>query len=114
MDQEIPSYSTLTGNNFGTAVLENTKPALVDFWAPWCGPCQTLGPVIAELAEEFQGRAVVAKLNVDDHQEIAARYGIKSIPTLMIFQDGEIVDQMIGNLPKDVLAKKLEQRLQSA
>ena len=114
MDQETTSYVTLTGNNFSTEVLENTKPVLVDFWAPWCGPCQTLGPVIKELAEEFQARAVVAKLNVDDHQEIAAQYGIQSIPTLLIFQDGKIVNQMVGNLPKTVLAQKLEQQLQSA
>ncbi len=112
MDQETPSYVTLTAHNFNTEVLENTKPVLVDFWAPWCGPCQALGPVILELAEEFQSRAVVGKLNVDDHQELASRYGIQSIPTLMIFQNGKIVDQMVGNIPKATLTQKLETQLQ--
>ncbi len=112
MDQEAPSYVTLTDNNFNTEVLKNTKPVLVDFWAPWCGPCQALGPVIRELAEEFQSRAVVGKLNVDDHQELASRYGIQSIPTLMIFQNGEIVDQMVGNIRKATLTQKLENQLQ--
>ncbi len=114
MDQETPSYITLTGNNFSTEVLENTKPVLVDFWAPWCGPCQALGPVIRELAEDFQSRAVVGKLNVDDHQELASKYDIQSIPTLMIFQNGEIVEQMVGNIPKATLTQKLENQLQPA
>lgn len=114
MNQEQQAYVTLTDKNFHREVLESQKPVLVDFWAPWCGPCQTMGPVISELAEEFQTRAVVAKLNVDDHQEIAARYGIQSIPTLLIFQNGEIVDQMVGTIPKTALAKKLEDQLQPA
>ncbi len=114
MDQETPSYVTLTNNNFNTEVLENKKPVLVDFWAPWCGPCQALGPVIRELAEEFQSRAVVGKLNVDDHQELASKYGIQSIPTLMIFQNGKIVAQMVGNIPKATLAQKMESQLQPA
>ncbi len=87
---------------------------LIDFYAAWCGPCQVMGPVIKELAEEFQTRAVVAKVNVDDHQEIAARYGIQSIPTLMIFQNGEVVDQMVGTMSKTALAQKLESQRQPA
>ena len=114
MIQEKQSYVTLTDKNFQNTVLESKKPVLVDFWAPWCGPCQIMGPMIRELAEEFQTRAVVAKMNVDDHQEIAARYGIQSIPTLIIFQNGEVVEQMVGTMPKTALAEKLESQLQPA
>ncbi len=114
MDQEKQSYVTLTERNFHNKVLESQKPVLVDFWAPWCGPCQVMGPAIRELAEEFQARAIVAKVNVDDHQEIAARYGIQSIPTLMIFQNGEVVDQMVGTLPKTAVAQRLTNLLQAA
>ena len=112
MDQKQPSYVTLTDRNFQREVLENPKPVLVDFWAPWCGPCQAMGPVIKELADEFQARAVVAKVDVDNNPEIAAQYGIRSIPTLMIFQKGEVVDQSVGTMPKKVLAQKLEDQLQ--
>jgi len=114
MDQEKQSYVTLTESNFSHEVLHSKNPVLVDFWAPWCGPCQVMGPVIRELAEEFQTRAVVGKVNVDDHQEIAARYGIQSIPTLMIFQNGEVVDQMIGTVPKSAVAQRLTNLLQAA
>ena len=114
MNQEQQSYVTLTDRNFQREVIESQKPVLVDFWAPWCGPCQAMGPVIKELAEEFQSRAVVAKVDVDNNQEIAGRYGIQSIPTLMIFQNGEVVDQMVGTMPKKALAEKLEKQLQPA
>lgn len=114
MEQEKQSYVTLTDRNFQNIVLESKKPVLIDFWAPWCGPCQVMGPVIRELAEEFQTQAVVAKVNVDDHQEIAARYGIQSIPTLMIFQNGRVVDQMVGTMPKTELEQKLKSQLQPA
>ena len=114
MIQEKQSYVTLTDRNFQNTVLESKKPVLVDVWAPWCGPCQVMEPVIRELAEEFQTRAVVVKVNVDDHQEITARYGIQSIPTLIIFQNGEVVEKMVGTIPKATLAQKLESQLQSA
>jgi len=114
MIQEQQSYVTVTDSNFHSEVIESQKPVLVDFWAPWCGPCQAMGPAIRELADEFQSRAVVAKVNVDDHQEIAAKYGIRSIPTLMIFQNGEVVDQMVGTMPKKALAQRLEEQLQPA
>ncbi len=114
MDQAKQSYLTLTDRNFQREVIESQKPVLVDFWAPWCGPCQAMGPVIKELAEEFQSRAVVAKVDVDNNPEIAARYGIQSIPTLMIFQNGEVVDQSVGTMPTKVLAQKLEDQLQPA
>ena len=114
MIQEPQSYVTLTDGNFQREVIESQKPVLVDFWAPWCGPCQAMGPVISELADEFQSRAVVAKIDVDNNPEMAARYGIRSIPTLMIFQNGKITDQMVGTMPKKALAQKLEDRLQAA
>jgi len=88
MDQKKHAYVTLSDSNFEHEVLENGKPVLVDFWAPGCGPCQVMGPVINELADEFRSRATVAKLNVDDHQAVAARYGVQSIPTLMLFRTG--------------------------
>jgi thioredoxin 1 len=114
MNQEQQSYVTLTDRNFQREVIESQKPVLVDFWAPWCGPCQAMGPVIKELAEEFQSRAVVGKVDVDNNPDIAARYGIQSIPTLMIFQNGEVVDQMVGTMSKTALAQKLESQRQPA
>ena len=103
----------LTKDNFEDTITNNPF-VIIDFWAPWCGPCQAMGPVINELAEEFQSQAVVGKLNVDDHQEVAVRYGIQSIPTLMIFQNGNVVDQAVGTMPKKALAQKLENLVQVA
>jgi len=114
MDQKKHSHVTLSDSNFQHEVLENEKLVLVDFWAPWCGPCQVMGSVINELAEEFQSRATVAKLNVDDHQEVTARYGIQSIPTLMLFRNGRVVDQVVGTVPKTVLAQRLTNLVQAA
>ena len=114
MDQEKQSYVTLTDANFQEKVLQSQQPVLVDFWAPWCGPCQAMGPVIRELAKEFQANAIVGKLNVDDHPELAAQYGIQSIPTLMVFHNGEVKDQIVGTVSKGVLAQKLTNLLQAA
>ena len=105
---------TLSDSNFEHEVLENDKPVLVDFWAPWCGPCQVMGPVINELADEFRSRATVAKLNVDDHQAVAARHGIQSIPTLMLFRNGHAVDRVVGTVPKTVLAQRLTNLVEAA
>lgn len=101
-------YMTLTEENFQSEVLESTKPVLVDFWAEWCGPCQALAPVIEEVAVEFEGRAKVGKLDVDDNATIAMEYDIRSIPTLLFFKDGQIVDQVTGITPKKVIAEKLD------
>ncbi len=114
MDQKKHSHVTLTDSSFQHEVLENEKPVLVDFWAPWCGSCQVMGPVINELAEEFQSLATVAKLNVDDHQQVAARYSIQSIPTLMLFRNGRVVDRFVGTVPKTVLAQRLTTLVQAA
>lgn len=101
-------YVTLTDDNFKDEVLNSDVPVLVDFWATWCGPCRMIAPTIEELASEFEGRAKVGKVDVDANARVAAQYGIRSIPTLLFFKDGEVVEQQIGAAPKRVLTEKLE------
>ncbi|MDI6776112.1 MAG: thioredoxin [Syntrophales bacterium] len=102
MEKESPLIH-VNENNFDEEILKSEKPALVDFWAPWCGPCKTIGPIIADLAEEYRGRVKVTKLNVDDNPNKAAAYGIKSIPTLILFKDGKVLDTLVGLVAKDRL-----------
>lgn len=99
---------TLTDDNFTKEVLESSLPVLVDFWAVWCGPCRMVAPVVEALATEYQGRAKVAKLDVDSAQKTASDYGIRSIPTLLIFKGGKVADQVIGAVPKKQIVEKLD------
>jgi len=99
-------YIELTADNFEATLSDGV--ALVDFWAPWCGPCRMIAPVIEELAEDYDGKAKICKVNTDEEQEIAVKFGIRSIPTVMFFKNGELVDQMVGAASKDAFAQKLD------
>ena len=101
----------ITDANFDEVVLKSDKPVVVDFWAEWCGPCRMVGPVVEELAKEFEGKAVVGKVDVDSNPEISMKFGIRNIPALLFFKGGEIVDKQIGAVPKSVLAQKLNAQL---
>lgn len=98
----------LTDANFEEKVLKSDKPVLVDFWAEWCGPCRMVTPIVSELATEYEGKAVVGKVDVDNNPNISAQFGIRNIPTILFFKDGEIVDKHVGAAPKNVLASKIE------
>ncbi|MEQ9263858.1 MAG: thioredoxin [Balneolaceae bacterium] len=100
-----------TDSNFETEVLNSEHPVLVDFWAEWCGPCRMIGPVVEEMAGEYEGKAKIGKVNVDLNPEVSVKYGIRSIPALLIFKDGQVVDQIVGAVPKTHLAKQLDAQL---
>ncbi|MCL4139774.1 UNVERIFIED_CONTAM: hypothetical protein GTU68_050429 [Idotea baltica] len=98
----------VTDATFLDVVLKSEKPVLVDFWAAWCGPCRMLAPTVEELSSDFEGKAVVAKVDVDANQEFAAKYGVRNIPTILIFKGGEVVDKQVGVAPKATYTEKLE------
>lgn len=97
----------LTDANFDETI-QSDKPVLVDFWAEWCGPCKMIGPAVEELANDYEGKAVIAKLNVDENPQTTAKFGVRSIPTLLVFRKGQVVDKQVGAVPKSILAQKLE------
>ncbi len=101
----------VTDNSFKDVVLESDVPVLVDFWAPWCGPCRMVAPVVDEIASQYEGQIKVVKLNTDENPNIASQYGIRSIPTLMIFKGGQRVDMVVGAVPKTTLSNTLEKYL---
>ena len=101
----------ITDQSFQETVLNSDKPVLVDFCATWCGPCRMLGPIIEEVAADFEGKAVVGKVDVDNNQQVSVDYGIRNIPTVLIFKNGEVVDKIVGVAPKEVIAEKLNSYL---
>ncbi len=100
----------ITDDNF-EEIIATDKPVLVDFWAEWCGPCKMIGPIVEELAGDYDGKAVVGKIDVDSNPNLSAKYGIRSIPTLLVFKNGEIVDKQVGAVQKNILAQKLDAQL---
>lgn len=99
---------TITDENFDTEVLSSDVPVLVDFWAEWCGPCKMIAPSVEELANEYEGKVKFGKLDVDSNQNAASRYGIRSIPSLLIFKDGQVAEQIVGAVPKNHIKSKLD------
>ncbi|MFZ5554952.1 MAG: thioredoxin [Bacteroidota bacterium] len=100
-----------TDTNFDELVMKSEKPVMIDFWAEWCGPCRLIGPVVEEIAKEYEGKALVGKVNVDHNPGIAGKYGIRNIPTVLIVKNGEIVDKSVGAVPKNQLTQKLDKQL---
>jgi thioredoxin 1 len=108
-ENTMPDVQEVGDSSFDAEVLKSPLPVLVDFWAPWCGPCKAIGPVVADLAKEYAGRLKVVKVNVDDHPQSPSRYGVRGIPNLILFKDGQVRDQIVGAVPKAQLVKAISQ-----
>ena len=105
MSDNVKEFST---DDFKSEVVESDTPVLVDFWAEWCGPCRVIAPVVEELASDYEGKVKFGKVNVDDHNQVASEYGVRSIPTLLIFKDGAVVNQIVGAVPKEKITDILD------
>ncbi|HXH17501.1 MAG TPA: thioredoxin [Chitinophagales bacterium] len=101
----------ITDANFETEVLKSQKLTLLDFWAEWCGPCRFISPIVEELAREYDGKALIGKVNVDENPEVTVRYGIRNIPTILFIKNGQVIDKQVGAVPKSVLEEKLKAHL---
>ena len=101
----------VTDASFDEVVLKSDKPVMVDFWAAWCGPCRMVAPIMDQLTSEFEGKATIAKVDVDANQEFAAKYGVRNIPTVLVFKNGEVVEKQVGVAPKATYAQKIEAHL---
>lgn len=101
----------ITDATFEEVVLKSDKPVMVDFWAAWCGPCRMVGPIMEELSKEYEGKAVVVKVDVDDNPDFAGKYGVRNIPTVLVFKNGEVVEKQVGAAPKTTYAEKIDNHL---
>ena len=108
---ETTTVLQVSDQEFEKTILQSDKPAFVDFWAPWCGPCRIIGPLVEELAPSYEGKAVISKINVDENPETAQKYQVSSIPTLLMFKNGKVVDRAIGALPRTELEKFINRNL---